>query len=173
MRRARVQMRRGCVIAPSPSALTRLSRGAPAPPGRAGAAPPAPSALLGYWANPYNARVRGALITVRCDCGGIGYVPYGERWECPTCHRRWNTGQIPAEEYWGMMRDMRRMRITAIVTALAIVIPILALSTIAGIRILLLLPVVMSFWFLFYMPRWRRRVREQARSLRRWKLHPE
>ena len=72
-----------------------------------------------------------------------------------------------------MMRDMRRMRITVIVTALAIVIPILALSTIAGIRILLLLPVVMSFWFLFYMPRWRRRVREQARSLRRWKLHPE
>jgi hypothetical protein len=72
-----------------------------------------------------------------------------------------------------MMRDMRRMRITAIVTALAIVIPILALSTIAGIRILLLLPVVMSFWFLFYMPRWRRRVRQQARSLRRWKLHPE
>jgi len=72
-----------------------------------------------------------------------------------------------------MMRDMRRMRITVIVTALAIVIPILALSTIAGIRILLLLPVVMSFWFLFYMPRWRRRVRQQARSLRRWKLHPE
>ena len=72
-----------------------------------------------------------------------------------------------------MMRDMRRMRITAIVTALAIVIPILALSTIAGIRILLLLPIVMSFWFLFYMPRWRRRVRQQARSLRRWKLHPE
>ena len=72
-----------------------------------------------------------------------------------------------------MMRDMRRMRITVIVTALAIVIPILALSTIAGIRILLLLPIVMSFWFLFYMPRWRRRVRQQARSLRRWKLHPE
>jgi len=72
-----------------------------------------------------------------------------------------------------MMRDMRRMRITAIVTALAIVIPILALSTIAGIRIFLLLPIVMSFWFLFYMPRWRRRVRQQARSLRRWNLHPE
>jgi hypothetical protein len=72
-----------------------------------------------------------------------------------------------------MMRDMRRMRITAIVTALVIVIPILALSTIAGIRILLLLPIVMSFWFLFYMPRWRRRVRQQARNLRRWKLHPE
>jgi hypothetical protein len=33
--------------------------------------------------------------------------------------------------------------------------------------------VLMSFWFLFYMPRWRRQVRERARNLRRWKLHPE
>ena len=117
--------------------------------------------------------MRGAQITVRCDCGGIGYVPYGERWECRTCHRRWNTGQIPAEEYWGIMRDMRRLRINVLLTALGIVVPIVALSVVAGIRILLLLPVVMSFWFLFYMPRWRRRVRQQARSLRKWKLHPE
>ena len=116
--------------------------------------------------------MRGALITVRCDCGGIGYVPYDERWECPTCHRRWNTGQIPAEEYWGIMRDMRRMRINVLATALGIVIPIVVLSVVLGFRILLLLPVVMSFWFLFYMPRWRRRVRQQARNLQRWQLHP-
>ena len=57
--------------------------------------------------------------------------------------------------------------------ALGIVIPIVVLSVVAGIRILILLPVVMSFWFLFYMPRWRRRVRQQARSLQRWQLHPE
>ncbi len=121
----------------------------------------------------YNASVRGAVITIRCDCGGVGYVPYDARWECPTCHRRWNTGQIPAEEYWGIMRDMRRMRINVLTTALGIVIPIVALSVVLGLRILLLLPVVMSFWFLFYMPRWRRRVRQQARSLQRWQLHPE
>ena len=121
----------------------------------------------------YNASVRGAVITIRCDCGGVGYVPYDARWECPTCHRRWNTGQIPAEEYWGIMRDMRRMRINVLATALGIVVPIVALSVVLGFRILLLLPVVMSFWFLFYMPRWRRRVRQQARSLQRWQLHPE
>jgi fatty acid desaturase len=118
-------------------------------------------------------KVRGALITIRCDCGGVGYVPYGERWECGTCHRRWNTGQIPAEEYWGIMRDMRRLRITVMVTALALVVPVLALVPFAGTRILILLPVIMGFWFFFYMPRWRRRVREQARSLRRWNLRPE
>jgi hypothetical protein len=117
--------------------------------------------------------MRGARITVRCDCGGIGYVAYGERWQCGTCRRRWNTGQIPADEYWGIMRDMRRMRISVIVTALALVLPILALATFAGLRLLLLLPIVMGFWFIFYMPRWRRRVRQHARSLQRWKLHPE
>jgi hypothetical protein len=121
----------------------------------------------------YNASVRGAQITVRCDCGGVGYVPYGERWECPTCHRRWNTGQIPAEEYWGIMRDMRRTRINVLATALGLILPILILAAVAGIRILALLPVVMGFWFLFYMPRWRRRVRLQARNLQRWQLHPE
>ena len=155
---------------------TRLPRAAQPPPGvrppgRAGSASsPDLSRAPG---KTYNASVRGALITVRCDCGGIGYVPYDERWECPTCHRRWNTGQIPADEYWGIMRDMRRMRINVLATALGIVVPIVVLTAVAGIRILLLLPIVMSFWFLFYMPRWRRRVRQQARNLRKWQLHPE
>jgi fatty acid desaturase len=117
--------------------------------------------------------MRGARITVRCDCGATGYVPYGERWECSGCPRRWNTGQIPADEYWGIMRDMRKLRINVLCTALAIMVPIAALSAFLGARLLLLLPVVMSFWFLFYMPRWRRQVRERARSLRRWQLHPE
>ncbi len=71
------------------------------------------------------------------------------------------------------MRDMRRLRITVMATALGLVVPIVALALIAGLRLLLLLPVLMSFWFLFYMPRWRRQVRERTRNLRRWKLHPE
>jgi hypothetical protein len=53
------------------------------------------------------------------------------------------------------------------------VVPIVVLAAFTGLQLLILLPVVMSFWFLFYMPRWRRRVREKARSLRRWNLHPE
>ena len=117
--------------------------------------------------------MRGALITVRCDCGNVGYVRYGERWQCDGCRRRWNTAQIPADEYWGIMRDMRRLRFTVIGTALAMIIPIAALTPVAGIRILILLPILFSFWFIVYMPRWRRRVREQARSLQRWSLHPE
>ncbi len=68
------------------------------------------------------------------------------------------------------MKDMRRLRLSVIGMALAIVVPIGALLPVVGIRILLLLPIAMSFWFIFYMPRWRRQVREQARSLRKWKL---
>jgi len=71
------------------------------------------------------------------------------------------------------MRDMRRMRISVILTALALVVPVVVLAAFGGFQLLVLLPVVMGFWFFFYMPRWRRRVREQARSLRRWQLHPE
>ena len=71
------------------------------------------------------------------------------------------------------MRDMRRMRINVLATVLGMVIPVLVLSTVAGLRILLVLPLVMSFWLLFYMPRWRRRVRQKARNLSRWQLHPE
>jgi len=52
-------------------------------------------------------------------------------------------------------------------------VPIAALTPFLGVRILLLLPIVLAFWFIFYMPRWRRRVREQARSLRKWKLRAE
>ena len=85
--------------------------------------------------------MRGALITVRCDCGGIGYVPYDERWECDACGRRWNTGQIPAEEYWGIMRDMRRMRITVLTTALALVVPIAVAIPLAVVMTVPIVPV--------------------------------
>jgi hypothetical protein len=71
------------------------------------------------------------------------------------------------------MRDMRRMRINVLATALGTVIPVMILSMVAGLRFLLVLPLVMSFWFLFYMPRWRRRVRQKTRSLSHWQLHPE
>jgi len=117
--------------------------------------------------------MRGAEITVRCDCGGVGYVPYGERWTCPKCRRTWNTTQIPAAEYWAVMRQMRRMRLTVIGVAVALIVPIVALIPVTGPHILILLPLISGFWFIFYMPRWRQRLRQQARNLSKWKLNPE
>ena len=101
------------------------------------------------------------------------YVPYGDAWECPECHRRWNTNQIPSEEYWTIMHDMRRYRIQAIRTALAVGGAFAVLSVLMGPRVLLLIPIVMSGWYLFYMPQWRKKVRARARSLPTWQLRPE
>jgi hypothetical protein len=117
--------------------------------------------------------VRGAPITVKCDCGQIQYVPYGERWECPGCDRVWDTGQIPEAEYWGIMHEMRRYRLQVIAAALAIFIPLGVLGFLAGPRFFLMIPVAMGAWFFFYMPRWRRKVRTRARNLPTWQLHPE
>ena len=116
--------------------------------------------------------MRGALITVKCDCGEIRYVPYGARWGC-ACGRSWNTNQISADEYWGIMRDMRRFRLQAIGVAVAMGIGVVAFARITrGPVMPLMLPMMMG-WFLFYMPQWRRRVRAAARSLPTWNLRPE
>jgi hypothetical protein len=40
-------------------------------------------------------------------------------------------------------------------------------------NLILLLPVVLTFWFIWFMPWWRRRIRRHARSLPSWSLHPE
>jgi hypothetical protein len=121
----------------------------------------------------YNAAMRGALITIRCDCGGVGYASHGVTWDCRACGRSWDTSQIPADEYWAIMREMRRSRLQVMAVAMGVTIATLILVPFAGPRVLLLLPVLLSFWFLFYMPRWRRRTRERARSLQHWKLHPK
>jgi hypothetical protein len=117
--------------------------------------------------------MRGAPITVKCDCGQIEYVPYGESWTCPDCHRRWDTRQIPQEEYWGIMHEMRAYRLQVMGMALALFVPLGILGAFAGPRFFVLIPFVMGGWYFFYMPRWRQKVRRRARNLPTWQLHPE
>ena len=117
--------------------------------------------------------MRGPPITIACDCVELRHVPYGEAWECESCGRRWNTAQIPADEYWGIMRGMRRMRLAVIAVALGLFAAFALLAVFVSEGLFLLLPVVLGMWFLMFMPWWRRRIRRQARSLPRWKLHPE
>ena len=117
------------------------------------------------------AGVKGPPITVRCDCGELERVPYGEAWICPGCGRRWDTAQIPSEEYWGIMREMRRYRLEVI--AVSVVLGIALAITLANIGSRQYFPIVlgvMGFWFLIYMPRWRRKVRARARQLPNWNL---
>jgi hypothetical protein len=101
------------------------------------------------------------------------HVPYGEVWRCEACGRRWNTAQIPADEYWGILRDMRRLRLGVIGIAVAFAAAFTLLAVFVAQSLFLLLPVVLGVWFLWYMPWWRRRVRRRARTLPKWNLHPE
>jgi hypothetical protein len=117
--------------------------------------------------------MRGPPITVRCDCGEMRHVPYGEVWLCESCGRRWNTAQIPADEYWEIMRDMRRLRLTVIGIALALAVVFALLAIFVAESIFLLLPVVLVGWLVVYMPLWRRKVRRRARSVPKWSLRPE
>ena len=101
------------------------------------------------------------------------HVPYGETWLCEQCGRRWNTSQIPAGEYWGLMRYMRRARLSVIGIAIGFAAVFGLLGVFVSQGLFLLLPVVLGAWFLMYMPMWRRRLRRRARSLPKWELHPE
>jgi hypothetical protein len=71
------------------------------------------------------------------------------------------------------MREMRRYRMVAVGAALALGITFALLAFLVSQRLLLLMPIVMAGWYLLYMPRWRRRVRQRARSLPAWQLDPE
>jgi hypothetical protein len=100
-------------------------------------------------------------------------VPYGETWQCPNCHRRWNTNQISSDEYWGIMREMRDERVKVIVVALIVAAGFAVFAATQGSRAWFLAPVVVAAWSLLYMPRWRRKLRAKARGLPRWNLHPD
>ena len=117
--------------------------------------------------------MRGALITVRCGCGQTTFLPYGQKWECPACGVRWNTSQIPAEQYWGIMREMRRYRLVAMGVAVVIGMAGMLLSLLVGGQFLIPAFVLLGFWFVCFMPFWRRRVRSRARSLPTWDLRSE
>jgi hypothetical protein len=117
--------------------------------------------------------VKGVPITVSCECGQVRHVPYGETWRCDECGRRWNTAQIPADVYWGIMREMRNYRLVVIGIAAGFALTFGLLAFLVAERLILFLPIVLAFWFIWFMPWWRRRIRRRARALPSWKLHPE
>ena len=117
--------------------------------------------------------MRAPPITVPCECGEVRLVPYGESWKCETCGRTWNTAQIPADEYWGVMREMRRDRLQVIALALGVIAVIVLLGIFVSTALFLVVPILLGAWFIWFMPTWRRKVRRRARELPRWKLHAE
>ena len=112
-------------------------------------------------------------IAITCDCGESESIPYGETWQCETCGKRWNTGQIPREAYEARNRRMRRFRLEVlafVAVYIAVFVPVILL---ANMQYIFLGIIVALAWMFLYMPFWRRRVRRAVAEAPRWQLHPE
>jgi hypothetical protein len=116
--------------------------------------------------------VRAAPITITCDCGKRVELPYGDRYTCG-CGRRWNTAQIPAEEYWGVMREVRRYRNLVVGVAVAVCIAVLPLAMLVSQAFFFLLLLLLGAWAFYARPFLRRRVRAKLAERPTWKLRPE
>ena len=112
-------------------------------------------------------------ITIRCECGESKEVDYGERWQCESCGRVWDTRQIPAEEYQGLLRRMRRVRLEAFVIAALIAAVLVPLIVFVNTALVFLVPGIAAIWLFGYLPFWRRRTRRAARQSPSWDLRPE
>lgn len=115
----------------------------------------------------------GLRITVRCDCGAVRYLSYGEVWTCETCGKRWNTAQIPKAEYdrvAAAVARYRRVAIGAIAVTTAVLVP---LGLLVNFVFLLLVPALLVLWAGIVSPRLKRGVWARIGSLPSWQLHPE
>ena len=116
----------------------------------------------------------GPPIAVSCECGQKHDVRYGDAWTCERCGRRWDTNQIPREDYEAIRRTQLRFRVLPV--ALGVLVLALAiLFTLTGnvFSVFFLLPVALLVWFVFLRPVHRRRYRRAIAELPRWELHPE
>jgi hypothetical protein len=116
----------------------------------------------------------GPPIAVTCECGVKHDVRYGQIWECESCGRRWDTNQIPREDYEVIRRTQLRFRVLPVVLGLC-VLGLAIFFTLTGniFSVFLLLPVALLGWFVLLRPVHRRRYRQAIAELPRWELHPE
>jgi len=117
--------------------------------------------------------VRGPPIHVTCDCGSERDLRYGEKWTCEQCGKRWNTEQIPADEYRDLILDLRRLRYGALLAALCAVAIVLPLAYFVNLAFLFLGPMFLALGAILLGPFWKRRARRVVAERPRWELHPE
>jgi len=118
--------------------------------------------------------LRGPPITITCECGEKRNLRYGEEWQCGRCGKRWDTRQIPAEQYDAIRRLQWRFRLMPI--ALGLVVTALAIFfTLTGniFGVFFLLPVALITWFVFLRPLHRKRYRAAIKTLPRWELRAD
>jgi hypothetical protein len=118
--------------------------------------------------------LRGPPISVTCECGEKRDLAYGEDWTCEKCGRRWDTNQIPREQYEVVRRTQLRFRVLPV--ALGLLVAALAVFfTLTGnvFSVFFLLPVALTGWFALLRPVHRRRYRRAIADLPRWNLRPD
>jgi hypothetical protein len=123
----------------------------------------APGAVLG-----------GPPIAVTCECGEKHDAAYGEVWTCERCGRRWDTNQIPREDYDVIRRTQLRFRALPVLFGMLVAsVALFFILTHNTFSVFFLLPVALSVWFVFLRPVHRRRYRRAIADLPRWELKPE
>ena len=118
--------------------------------------------------------LRGPPIAVTCECGEKRDLRYGEEWACESCGRRWDTNQIPAEQYETIRRTQLRFRVLPVAYGLwSLALAVFFTLTGNTFSVFILLPLAMMLWFYFLRPFHRRRYRRAVAELPRWELRPE
>jgi hypothetical protein len=118
--------------------------------------------------------LRGPPIAVTCECGVKHDARYGEAWTCEQCARRWDTAQIPREQYEAVRRTQLRFRALPVALGMAVA-GLAAFFTLTGnvFSVFFLLPIALTVWFVFLRPAHRRRYRRAIADLPRWDLRPD
>lgn len=116
----------------------------------------------------------GPPITLTCECGERRELRYGERWQCETCRRSWNTNRIPIEQYAAVRRIQLRFRWVMIglcVLALSCVIFFIAIGKVVG--GVLLVAICATAWRMYIWPRQKGRYLDAIGQLPSWEIEPD
>lgn len=116
----------------------------------------------------------GPPIAITCECGEKRDLRYGEAWRCERCGRRWNTTQIPPEQYEAIRRIQLRFRVLPVAFGLAVAAAAIFFTLTGNVfSVFVLLPMATLAWFVFARPAHRRRYRHAIADRPSWSLRPE
>jgi hypothetical protein len=115
----------------------------------------------------------GPPITIACECGEKRDLRYRETWTCERCGRRWDTNDIPREQYELIRRTQLRFRLLPIALG-AVVATVALFFLLTGnlFSLFIVLPLSTMVWFFFLRPAHRKRYRRAIADLPRWQLRP-
>jgi hypothetical protein len=125
------------------------------------------------WERP-GAILKGPPITLTCECGARRDLAYGERWDCESCGRSWDTARIPPDQYDQIRKVSLRYRAVPVILG-ALVAMLAIFFTLTGniFGVFFLMPVALISWFVFLRPLHRKRYRAAIKTLPRWELRPD